>query len=263
MMSKFKLAGKENMPQFVPFPKFLLGTRLSYLAMIIYTLLLDRARLSEKNGWKNEAGEVYVIYTVDGLAKALNKGETAVKKARKELSDAGLIRLEKLGLGKPSRTYVYVPDNQDQTSNEGEYARKVARDTDPLTDADKSLRQPKTGLTEERNAVSPTVVNASANNNYTKKPYSLKTERDDTPEHLPTGKKAYGTYKNVYLSDDEYAQLFRDLRNPTECIDNLSCYMIQKGKVYQNHAAVIRRWALKDGNLKRSASDLYEGGNHL
>ena len=59
--------------------------------------------------------------------------------------------------------------------------------------------------------------------------------------------RAYGRYRNVFLSAGELADLQADF--PTvwsQYIEKLSEYMASTGKRYQNHAATIRRWASKD-----------------
>ena len=47
---------KPNMPlpQYLPYARFLLNTDLSHTAKLLYTLLLDRATLSQKNNWVDE-----------------------------------------------------------------------------------------------------------------------------------------------------------------------------------------------------------------
>ena len=42
------------LPQYLPYPRFLLDTDLSHTAKLLYTLLLDRATLSQKNNWMDE-----------------------------------------------------------------------------------------------------------------------------------------------------------------------------------------------------------------
>ena len=57
---------KPNMPlpQYLPYARFLLDTDLSHTAKLLYTLLLDRATLSQKNNWVDERGFVYVIFPI-------------------------------------------------------------------------------------------------------------------------------------------------------------------------------------------------------
>ena len=59
--------------------------------------------------------------------------------------------------------------------------------------------------------------------------------------------RAYGRYQNVFLSDEELADLQASF--PTvwgQYIEKLSEYMASTGKQYQSHAATIRRWASED-----------------
>ena len=39
------------LPQYLPYARFLLDTDLSHTSKLLYTLLLDRATLSQKNNW--------------------------------------------------------------------------------------------------------------------------------------------------------------------------------------------------------------------
>ena len=50
------------LPQYLPYARFLLDTDLSHTAKLLYTLLLDRVTLSQKNNWMDERGFVYVIF---------------------------------------------------------------------------------------------------------------------------------------------------------------------------------------------------------
>ena len=50
------------LPQYLPYARFLLDADLSHTAKLLYTLLLDRATLSQKNNWVDERGFVYVIF---------------------------------------------------------------------------------------------------------------------------------------------------------------------------------------------------------
>ena len=59
--------------------------------------------------------------------------------------------------------------------------------------------------------------------------------------------RAYGRYQNVFLTDEEMADLQASF--PTvwgQYIEKLSEYMASTGKRYQSHAATIRRWAGED-----------------
>ena len=57
----------------------------------------------------------------------------------------------------------------------------------------------------------------------------------------------YGRYQNVFLTDEELADLQVSFPAVWEqYIEKLSEYMASTGKRYQSHAATIRRWAGED-----------------
>ena len=61
-------------------------------------------------------------------------------------------------------------------------------------------------------------------------------------------KHKYGEYKNVLLTDEEYAKLQQlfPLDLPAR-IERLSEYIASKGAKYKSHYATIRSWAKRDG----------------
>ena len=62
--------------EFLRFPLTLLANpkyrEMSLEAKFIYSLLLNRLTLSQKNNWINEDNEVYLIYTREDAANTLN-----------------------------------------------------------------------------------------------------------------------------------------------------------------------------------------------
>jgi len=75
-------------------------------AKILYSLALNRTALSAKNGWLDEQGRVYIIYTQEEIMSDLNCWEQKATKSMKELRDIGLIKSVRRGLGKPNILYV-------------------------------------------------------------------------------------------------------------------------------------------------------------
>ena len=69
-------------------------------AVLLYSLLLDRVSLSQKNGWLDEQGFVYVRYPVNKLAETLHCGRDKVLRLLTELENRGLLLREKQGRGK-------------------------------------------------------------------------------------------------------------------------------------------------------------------
>lgn len=69
-----------------------------------------------------------------------------------------------------------------------------------------------------------------------------------------TPKKAYGKYKNVLLSDDEYKLLIEQYGNPEKLIERLDRYKEKSGKKYNSDYIAITDWvveALKEDKAKK------------
>jgi len=79
---------------------------LSWDARILYTLMLSRKDISAKNGWLDENGDVYIIYTIEQVMKDLNCWQNKAVSAMKELKDIGLIKTVRRGQGKANLIYV-------------------------------------------------------------------------------------------------------------------------------------------------------------
>lgn len=84
--------------------------RLSTDAKLLYGLLLDRMGLSAKNGWHDEAGRIYIYYTLKEIQAVFNCGHDKATKLLMELDGGrngfGLIERVKQGLGRPAKIYV-------------------------------------------------------------------------------------------------------------------------------------------------------------
>ena len=102
---------KPNMPlpQHLPYARFLLDTDLSHTSKLLYTLLLDRATLSQKNSWVDDRGRIYVIYPLSNLAKDLGCCVSSVTRAFTELEKTDLAERVRYGFSKPSHILLKVP----------------------------------------------------------------------------------------------------------------------------------------------------------
>jgi DNA-binding transcriptional regulator YhcF (GntR family) len=99
--------------QFYQLPKFLFKgefRKLSNDAKVLYALLKDRHQLSVENGWINEKGEVYLIFTREEMSEMLQCTRKTAQKAFEELKEAGLVQEERVGLNKPNLLYLTFPD---------------------------------------------------------------------------------------------------------------------------------------------------------
>ena len=99
---------------FLQMPRFLVagefaGGGISNNARFLYTLLLDRHRISVKNGWFDENGEVYIYFKREEMEAQLGISERTVSKVMQELKDLALVEEKKQGLNKPNKIYLLIP----------------------------------------------------------------------------------------------------------------------------------------------------------
>lgn len=222
-MTQF-LTPDTQLPPYMAFPRFLLdATHLSETAKILYMLLLDRARLSQKNeGWTDEAGRAFIFFPIKDLAEVMHKSEMSVKTALAALEKSDLIYRKRQGPGMANKIYVKIPS---------EYMAQRDRNLSMIqTENNPSDRQETFPVRERKLSGS----NNEKNNNKIKKQGSK------------AGRTAYGKYQNVFLSEKELVQLQREVPLYREYIEKLSGYMQSSGKQYQNHAATIHSWYTQD-----------------
>ena len=170
------------LPQYLPYPRFLLDTDLSHTAKLLYTLLLDRATLSQKNNWIDTQGHIYVIYPLSHLAKDLVCCISSVTRAFSELENAQLVERIRSGFSKPSRILLKVPYT---TQNCAVTVCKNAEDD----------------CAETSSMIAQKCTPNQRNKSNLKDSHLIRT----TDAHL-----TFGEYRNVYLTEKEYNQLKAD-----------------------------------------------------
>lgn len=92
---------------FYRIPRLLIvGERFSGLSMdakLLYGLMLDRMNLSARNGWYDDAGRVYIYYTLEEIQESMSCGHGKAVRLLAELDTGkgiGLIERTKQGQGK-------------------------------------------------------------------------------------------------------------------------------------------------------------------
>ena len=104
------LTADTSLPSYMMFPRFLLDMEINETAKMLYMILLDRARLSQKNeGWSDTNGHVFLYFTIEALAEVLHKSQMTVKTALAVLEKQELIFRKRQGPGHPNRIYVKIP----------------------------------------------------------------------------------------------------------------------------------------------------------
>ena len=99
------------MPDYLILPRPLMKLKLTATELLVYLLLLDRARLSFRSpAWRDKKGRAFLYYPIQDLSEAIGRSDTAVKTALRQLEEKDLIRRIRQGQGKPNRIYVKVPE---------------------------------------------------------------------------------------------------------------------------------------------------------
>ena len=221
-MTEF-LTADTSLPPYMVFPRFLLDTELNETTKLLYVILLDRARLSLKNeGWTDASGHVFIYFTIEAMAKVMQKSQMTIKTSLTSLEKSELILRKRQGVGQPNRIYVKFPLG-----------------TFHHTDKILSLTQTESCPSDRQNSISETDKKLSTNKKERGKNNLLKNER---AKNLAP----YGKFQNVFLSDQELEEIKHSVSNWKEYIERLSGYMASTGKQYRNHAATIINWSRQD-----------------
>ena len=86
---------------------------LSLVAKVAYTFLLNRFQLSRLNGWINDDGEVFIVYTRRSLAAEMQVSYHKVIEAMKELSASGLTWERRCGRGDANQIYLALVKHEE------------------------------------------------------------------------------------------------------------------------------------------------------
>ena len=62
------------------------------------------------------------------------------------------------------------------------------------------------------------------------------------PSVKPDAKHPHGEFKNVMLTDDEYARWIMSGSDADALVEELSSYLASSGKRYKNHYATLLNW---------------------
>ena len=110
MFNAYKI-NEINQNRFYQVPKKLFenpvyNNKLNSDAKLLYALLLDRMELSRKNGWVNNDGEIYLLFSRENIQEMLCISKPTSVKAFRQLTELNLIKEVRQGLGKPNIIYI-------------------------------------------------------------------------------------------------------------------------------------------------------------
>jgi hypothetical protein len=97
---------------------------------VAYTFLLNRFQLSRLNGWVNEDGAVFIIYTRRSLAEEMQVSYRKIIEAMKELTAAGLIWEKRCGRGDANQIYLALIEHAGALLRRLRYMGLLARSGD-------------------------------------------------------------------------------------------------------------------------------------
>ena len=221
---------KPNMPlpQYLPYARFLLDIDLNHTAKLLYTLLLDRATLSQKNNWIDAQGRIYVVYPLSSLAKDLGCSISSITRSFTELENAQLVERVRSCFSKPNRILLKVPYT----------TQKCAVTVSKNAEYD---------CAEMSNMIARKCTPNQRNKNNLKDNHLMRT----TEAYL-----TFGEYRNVFLTEKEYKRLKADFSGLDNLIAQLSAYIQSTGRKYADHAATLRIWAKRQKTEQKSTPDI-------
>lgn len=231
-----------QLPPYIMFPRFLLNSPLKQTSLSVYLLLLDRARLSmTKNEWVDNDGDVFLIYTQHQLAEALNRSVKSVYSALRELERHDYIARKQDKSGCAPRIYVKIPSTVEESVSPGSNLPQGAEEVyeSPLQFSSTSSGRK---FPPSKNYIERTIK---------------------SNDELSGGRRVYGQFANIYLSQAEYTRLSAAYPNLDRMIENMSRYLASSGKQYANYEAALRSWAARNPESYANISYECEEGESL
>ena len=100
---------REKVHSFTRLPNFLFEApsykKISNDAKVLYAYILRRTDLSERSGWADVNGRIYLYYPINEVAELLHCGRQKAIDVLRELERVGLIKIKRQGCGKPNAIY--------------------------------------------------------------------------------------------------------------------------------------------------------------
>ena len=195
---------------------------------ILYSNILLKLYLkSLKNGGKLQLDE-NIPYTAQMIATLTRHQIGTVERALEIFRQLGLV--EQLDSGAFYMTDIELMIGQSSTEAERKRAARLEN---------KALLPPRTKGGHLSDIRPPEIE--------LEKEIEIKREIEKVRPETGHPSHTYGRYQNVFLTDEELADLQVSFPAVWEqYIEKLSEYMASTGKRYQSHAATIRRWAGED-----------------
>ena len=160
---------------------------LSNDACVLYAMLRDRLQVSVKNGWVDEEGRVYFIYTREEAAIMIRKTERTIRKYFNELVEVNLLeekidgRTYKLYLGKIQNNGKYIENIEKlKQKREEKRLKKIGGKISPIKKTGEKFSPIKA---EKGKKFPPSNTEYNSNTEYIKKEKKKKSNFDKTIEN--------------------------------------------------------------------------------
>lgn len=155
---------------------------LSNDACVLYAMLRDRLQVSLKNGWVDEEGRVYFIYTREEAAIMIRKTERTIRKYFNELVEVNLLqekidgRIYKLYLGKIQNDGKYIENIEKlKQKREEKRLKKIGEKISPIKKTGEKFSPIKA---EKGKKFPPSNTEYNSNTEYIKKERKKKSNFD-------------------------------------------------------------------------------------
>lgn len=195
-----------------------------------YIVLYQKLLLLTKNADGNLAttiGEMMIPYDAKKIARDTKFSIDTVIVGMDLFKKLGLIYEQENGILK-------IPYTEELIGSESSSAKRVREHR-----KNKALQCNTECNENERYNVTQEYRDKSIENRY----IDIKS-KEDKDYNARTQKKAYGKFKKVFLTDDEYNLLIEQFGNPEQLIQILDSYLAQKNVKYDSHFAVLTEgWA--------------------
>lgn len=247
-MTDKKFMKGEDIPfsgSFVKFPDFLHQGKyssLSLAAVNMYVHLLERFTLSVnsvQNGnrqWLDERGEIFCYFDQQEMAKLLRCTAKPLRRAKRELVDAGLVSEVRQGQMKPNRIYLHRIDIENTLIGRNSLSREGET---PVHDGEK----------------------LPSNKTYGIQTYSYKTDLlrhdSDVNLHLDQGQDAA-----LFFPDEEYRSPIDSSFDELELHDMIHCFISSfVQEVYRRYGVRHRR--IRKSDIEEMQDALEEAVSYL
>ena len=119
---------------YIKIPKLIIEDMVFYelsdRAKILYGVMLDRMSLSRKNQWIDDQNRVYILFSIDKIAQALNCSKPTACKALAELdAEKGIGLIEKVKRGQGNPDIIYVKNFISYVANSPDVGKEKAWDS--------------------------------------------------------------------------------------------------------------------------------------